>query len=555
MGDGDPPGSGIAGRGSGGAASSGSRRPAPLRGGGVMGGVNGRSMGERGREIGAPVSGVAEEGGQVVVVELGSLIDPADACARLRALPYPMLLESVARSGEAGRHSFLVCDPFLLVRSKDGRVEAKRGGGQWRPVDGSGPDPFAILQRLLSRFRMPSLPGLPPFQGGLAGYFGYDLLHHLERVPAPAHDDLALPDLFVGFYDWVLAWDHEAGRCVLVSTGLPFRGARARRRAVARARAVQRLLAEPGPDARDRAARAFLEGDDAPPPPSTSPPRHPIPEFPGVRSTCSPDDFRRMVARTRDYILAGDLFQANISHRLEVPWAGDPFELYLRVRASNPADFAAYLDLGPGAGAVVSASPERFLYVTGREVETRPIKGTLPRGRTPAEDAELAAALQASPKDRAENIMIVDLLRNDLSRVCEDDSVQAEALCALEHHPTVHHLVSIVTGRLRPDVDAVDLLRAAFPGGSITGAPKIRAMQVIAELEPTRRGVYTGAVGYIGFDGGMDTNVAIRTMVVRRGVAYLQVGCGVVLDSDPDREYAESLAKARGLLAALEACS
>lgn len=524
---------------------------------GVHGPLSGEDHGATRRGEPSPVA--AAEQATAVIVELGSRMEPWDACARLRGLPHPMLLESVARGGEVGRYSFLVCDPFLLVRSKDGRVEAKRGGrAEWRPLGKSGQDPFEALKRLLARFRTPSLPGLPPFQGGLVGYFGYDLLHHLEAVLTPAHDDLALPDLFVGFYDWVLAWDHEAERCMLISTGLPHRGARARRRAEARARGVQRRLERPGRGVRAGGGQAD-PGEPAPPtlPATTaslptSPPRHPVPEFPGVWSTCSPDGFRSMVARTREYILAGDLCQANVSQRLEALWGGDPFELYRRVRTSNPADFAAYLELGEDAGAVVSASPERFLCVSGREVETRPIKGTLPRGRTPEEDAELAAALEASAKDRAENVMIVDLLRNDLSRVCEDDSVRVEALCALERHPTVHHLVSIVTGKLRPDVDAVELLRATFPGGSITGAPKVRAMQVIAELEPTRRGVYTGAIGYIGFDGGMDTSVAIRTMVVRDGVAYLQVGCGVVLDSDPGREYAESLDKARGLLAALE---
>jgi para-aminobenzoate synthetase component 1 len=256
------------------------------------------------------------------------------------------------------------------------------------------------------------------------------------------------------------------------------------------------------------------------------------------------------VARVIEYIRAGDIFQANLSHRLEAPLDGTPLELYRRLRTRNPAPFAAFLDFGELA--VASSSPERFLRVApGGQVETRPIKGTRPRGLGPEHDAALALALAESEKDRAENVMIVDLLRNDLSRVCRPGTVRVPQLFALEQYATVHHLVSTVVGELEPEHDAVDLLRAAFPGGSITGAPKVRAMQIIAELEPTQRAVYCGAIGYLSTSGALDTSVVIRTCLVRGRDVYFQVGGGIVADSDPEQEYRETLDKAGGLLAAL----
>jgi para-aminobenzoate synthetase component 1 len=251
-----------------------------------------------------------------------------------------------------------------------------------------------------------------------------------------------------------------------------------------------------------------------------------------------------------EYIFAGDIFQANLSQRLEAPLLGTPLELYRRLRRRNPAPFAAFLDYGDVA--IASSSPERFLRVDdGRQVETRPIKGTRPRGVGPEHDAALALALAESDKDRAENVMIVDLLRNDLSRVCRPGTVRVPELFAIEHYATVHHLVSTVVGELAPEHDAVDLLRAAFPGGSITGAPKVRAMQIIAELEPTARGVYCGAIGYVSVTGALDTNVVIRTYLVLGRDVYFQVGGGIVADSNPEQEYRETLDKARGLVAAL----
>jgi para-aminobenzoate synthetase component 1 len=251
-----------------------------------------------------------------------------------------------------------------------------------------------------------------------------------------------------------------------------------------------------------------------------------------------------------EYIRAGDCYQVNLSQRLLAPLREHPLDLYGRLRTLNPAPFGAYFDLGDFQ--ILSASPERFLRVTNGEVETRPIKGTRPRGRTPEEDAALAAELAASPKDRAENVMIVDLLRNDLGRVCEFGSVRVPTLCEVESFRFVHHLVSEVRGKLRPGLGPLDLLAAAFPGGSVTGAPKVRAMEIIAELEPTARGPYCGSLGFVGFDGSMDTNILIRTFTAGRGWVQFPVGGGIVADSDPAREYEETLHKAAGLLRALD---
>jgi para-aminobenzoate synthetase component I len=371
------------------------------------------------------------------------------------------------------------------------------------------------------------IPDLPPFQGGLAGYVGYEYGRRLERIPAPRHDDLRLPDVQLGAYDWVVAWDHERGKgWVMVQTdGQMGRWADGR----------QRLSS-----VMDRLAKAAPPGGREGP--GTSP---------EIRSGFTRDEYLAAVQRVRQYILAGDVFQANLSQRFEAPCALEPFEFYRRLRDVNPAPFAAYLQ--GERFAVASASPERFLRVTpDGAVETRPIKGTRPRGPTPDEDQAQMAELMASEKDRAENVMIVDLLRNDLSKVCLPGSVEVPALCTLESHPTVHHLVSTVTGVLEPGRTALDLLRAAFPGGSVTGAPKVRAMEIIAELEPVARGVYCGAMGYVSATGAMDTSIPIRTATLQGGRAWFHAGGGIVADSDPALEFDETLAKAAGIVHALE---
>jgi para-aminobenzoate synthetase component 1 len=387
---------------------------------------------------------------------------------------------------------------------------------------------------------------LPPFQGGAAGYLAYDWARQLERLPAPRFDDLAMADVLFGIYDWVIAWDHEMSRAWLISTGMPETDANARdRRAAERAAAVQERLRSNGFRAASPEQRAATHSRMAPSyPVDGSDPRL------GLRSSYTHAAYLDAVNRVVEYIRAGDIFQANLSQRFEAPLVEPPWDLYLRLRTQNAAPFAAYLDF-PDA-LILSASPERFLRVApDGHVETRPIKGTRPRGVGPEHDAALGQALTESAKDRAENLMIVDLIRNDLSRVCAPGTVRVRELFALEHFATVHHLVSTVVGRLGDDAIALDLLRAAFPGGSITGAPKIRAMEIIAELEPSARGVYCGAIGYLSLTGALDTSIPIRTAVVRGGRVYLSAGGGIVADSDAEQEYRETLDKARGMIDAL----
>ena len=473
-----------------------------------------------------------------LVAELTPAPDPVAACARCADLPFLVFLDSATDPTHLGRYSFLAADPATAVRSK-GELTQQLVAGRWIRVGG---DPLDHVRTLLGPHARSPVAGLPPFQGGAAGYVGYDWGSTLERLPRPRYDDLAIPDVVLGLYDWVVAWDRASGRAWIVSTGLPETGAAGSRRAADRLARVRQRLAGAAPTAR---------GTSRPPRGrSGAAPSYPVPDFPGLRSNFTRSGYTDAVARVIDYVSAGDIFQANLSQRLEAPLVGTPFELYRRLRQRNPGPFAAFLDFGDVV--LASSSPERFLRVdAGRQVEARPIKGTRPRGTSPEHDAALALALAESDKDRAENVMIVDLLRNDLSRVCRPATVRVPELFALEHYATVHHLVSTVVGELAPPHDAGDLLRAAFPGGSITGAPKVRAMQIIAELEPTQRAAYCGAIGYWSVTGPLDMSIVIRTYLVLGSDVYFQVGGGIVADSDPEQEYRETLDKAGGLVAAL----
>jgi para-aminobenzoate synthetase component 1 len=377
---------------------------------------------------------------------------------------------------------------------------------------------------------VPARPGLPPFQGGAVGFLGYELGRHLERLPPSPAGGLDVPDMVIGFYDTVAAFDASDKRAWILAADVagPSRG-----RLPAEIRAATmaaRLESAPDPGAVDWTATGTW------------------------RREIERPDYERAVARVIDYIIDGDIFQANLTQRFigALPDGLDAYALYRRLRALTPAPYAAFLACGPGCH-VASASPELFLRLDpDGGVETRPIKGTRSRGRTPGEDLALAAELRASEKDRAENLMIVDLLRNDLSRVCALGSVRVDDLFALESYANVHHLVSVVRGRLQPGRGAVDLLRAAFPGGSITGAPKIRAMEIITELEPSRRGPYCGAIAWLGFDGAMESSIVIRTVTIKDGMAVAQAGGGIVADSDPAAEYDETITKARPLLTSLD---
>ncbi len=428
--------------------------------------------------------------------------DPFGTCVRFSGLPYLLFLDSSAQ-GALSRYSFLAADPVAVARTP----EAARAMLRAHPA----PSPF---------------PGLPPFQGGIAGYLGYDWGAELERVARPPADRFTpqIPDVLLAYYDWVIAWDHLEDRAWLISSGTDAQ-TKSRTRVVR-----ERLAASPPPP-------AIHEHHAATPAP---------PE-----SNFTPAEFEARVSRVREYIAAGDVYQVNLAQRFHGPFTGSGLALYRRLRARNPAPFGAYLEF---AGATIaSISPERFVRFdpATRAVEARPIKGTRPRGTTPAEDSALARELLGSEKDRAENVMIVDLLRNDLGKVCRPGSVQVPKLFALESHPSVHHLVSTVVGELREGTDAVDVLEAAFPGGSVTGAPKIRAMEIIAELERAPRGVYCGAIGYISVTGAMDFNIPIRTIVIQGGHATFHAGAGIVWDSDPRAEYEETLAKARTMFESL----
>jgi para-aminobenzoate synthetase component 1 len=459
-----------------------------------------------------------------LVEELVPCPDPWDVARKFAHLPHLLYLDSAERHAERGRYSYVMAAPYGTAATN------------WTGCEQMARQPVRVRR----------VPGLPPFQGGYAGLIGYETGLQFEQLPGPRTDEFLAPPLALFHYDWVVAFDHHLDRAWVVSTGdigCEWRGQT--RRAETGMRAALRVLRQ-------------TEYEALTLPERTDPLHHSniisqvsLPGFPDVTSNFSPDSYIAAVRRAIEYIHAGDCFQVNLSQRLLAPLREHPLELYGRLRKTNPAPFACYFDAGDFQ--VVSASPERFLQVSpGGEVVTKPIKGTRPRGKSPEEDADLVRDLTNSPKDRAENVMIVDLLRNDLGRVCEYGSVRVPKVCEVETYPFVHHLVSEVRGKLRQGMTPFDLLRAAFPGGSVTGAPKVRAMEIIAELEPTARGPYCGSVGFIGFDGAMDTNILIRTFTAGRGWLQFPVGGGIVADSDPEQEYEETLHKAAGLLRALE---
>jgi para-aminobenzoate synthetase component I len=471
-----------------------------------------------------------------LVEEVQAPSAPDSVFELIKDRPYSFFLDSGMDPAKLGRYSFMGADPFLVMESRGSRITLVRGHER----QSSEGNPFDVLGRLLGEQRLEPC-GMPvPFVGGAVGYFGYDLRHHLERLPSTAVDDLQLPECGFAFYDAVLAFDQLERRAYVISTGLPEadderRLKRARTRLEEldhwiRTAAATRGQAVAGPG--EGGSGAVQRDGGA-----------------SLRSNFTREEYVAAVSRVRDYIAAGDVFQVNLAQRFEADLAVHPYELYRRLRRINPAPFASYLNF-PGV-TVVSASPERFLRVQGDLVETRPVKGTRPRGRDPIEDRRLAEELVESAKDRAENVMIVDLERNDLGRVCRYGTVRVSELALLETFPTVFHLTSTISGRLRPDRSNIDLLKATFPGGSVTGAPKVRAMEIIDELEPTRRAVYTGALGYMSFDGHMDLSIVIRTILIKNGRAYFQVGGGITYDSDPEAEYVETMDKARAIIEAL----
>ena len=488
-----------------------------------------------------------------LVRELNPVPDPGACCAALSGWPHRLWLDSASDADRLGRYSFLMADPCAMVEATGRLVRHVTSEGT-REVEG---DALEVLRATLAMIRTPAAPGLPPFQGGFAGYIGYEFGATLERLPPSPPDDLGIPELAFGLYDWTLAWDHASGRAWLISTGIPEQGQAGRERAASRMESVLRRLE----GVHSAPLGQFVAGDartNGRKPDAIAPGPAEIESSAGAQRRSPPESslpracYLGVIQRVQEYILAGDIYQANITQRFTLPLTTSSWDLYIRLRTRNPAPFSAFLDRGDLV--IASVSPERFLRLTSDGVaEARPIKGTRPRGTVPDEDARLAEELLASEKDRAEHVMIVDLMRNDLSRVCATGTVQVPELFALERYSTVHHLVSTIVGELAAGCDAIDLLRATFPGGSITGAPKIRAMEIIAELEPVRRDVYCGSIAYLSATGALDASIVIRTAIVRHGNVYCSAGGGIVADSDPESEYAESWDKARGLLEVIDA--
>ncbi|MGD9633795.1 MAG: anthranilate synthase component I family protein [Pirellulales bacterium] len=438
---------------------------------------------------------------------------------RLAHLSHVLFLDSAARTASTGRYSFVAADPI-----------------QWW----DSADSLAKIERVAAGLDQPARSDLPPFQGGLAGMFGYELAPHLERVPVAKIDEFQIPPLALGLYDVVFAFDHDQNAAWLIAQSFADTDAQAR------ARFFLGELASPHGELASASGNTATDSTRLPA--SSLAPQHPT-GIEHLTSNFSHSAYLETVRRAIDYIAAGDVYQVNLSQRLLHPATDSPINLYCRLRERNPAPMAGYLD--GGGWQIASASPERFLRVADRRVETRPIKGTAALTRDATVDRAAAHELSISPKDRAENVMIVDLLRNDLSRACQAASVRVTQLCGLESYAWVQHLVSVVEGTLRDGVGPFDLLKGAFPGGSVTGVPKIRAIEIIAELEPTVRGPYCGSLGYLGVGGQMDTNILIRTITAARGWWQIPVGGGIVADSDPQREYDETWHKAKGMLQAL----
>jgi para-aminobenzoate synthetase component 1 len=461
--------------------------------------------------------------------ELEYTLDSSERFQALLQCASPVFLDCGRGGSEAGRFDILAADPYAMLTTRGVTTEiATRAGSAV-----SDRDPLALLRESLGPPVAPAeaaprgmrierenaLRAALPFCGGAIGYFAYDLGRRFEHVPSVAAADIDLPEMQVGLYDWAVVADHAERRAWLVGTG---RDERTFDEWEGIAELVQRRV---------------------PPPPE------PFRVLTGITASFDRAGYGAAFARVKEHIRRGDCYQINLTQRFEAAVSGHPWHAYRKLRTVNPAPFSAYL--GSATGAVLSSSPERFLRVRDGRVETKPIKGTRPRAADPAADRRLADELRASIKDRAENVMIVDLLRNDLGKSCEPGSVRVSKLFEIESFASVHQLVSTVEGRLASGRDALDLLRGAFPGGSITGAPKLKAMEIIERLEPQRRSIYCGSIGYLGFDGGMDLNIAIRTLLQHKGRIYAWAGGGVVADSEVDAEYQESLDKAAALLEVL----
>jgi anthranilate synthase component I len=461
---------------------------------------------------------------------VSDLETPVSAFLKLGEPRRAFLLESAEQGQHLGRYSFLGMGARAVATYADGRLTVHENGSRFEVEHA---DPFAAAAELLKGYRPPAMGGLPPLAGGLVGYFGYDLVRRLEHLPAAPPDDVGLPEMAFLLADTVLVFDHLRHSITVVANSFvdgrdvdgPYE------RAVARIADVRERLRRPLP--------AGAAGGYA----AAAAPRT-------VRSSMERERYEAGVDRIKEYIHAGDAFQVVLSQRFSVPVEVSPFALYRGLRAVNPSPYMYFIAFDDFA--LCGSSPEPLITVTGDHVTTRPIAGTRPRGADAEEDRRLIAELQADEKERAEHIMLVDLGRNDLGRVCTPGSVRVDELMGTELYSHVMHMVSSVSGRLAPGVTATDALKAAFPAGTVSGAPKVRAMQIIDELETVRRGPYAGAIGYLSYGGDLDTCICIRTIVVKDGTAYLQAGAGIVADSEPGREYEETRAKAAALVRAID---
>jgi len=467
-----------------------------------------------------------------LIQEIATTRTPESLVEQLGSARGVVLLRSAGFDSAQARYSFVAASPFLTFRSFGSRCEVVSGFQRSKPeVQFQFGNPWHLLDALMARYELLDEIDLPFPLGGCFGYWGYDLKNFTEpKLPRRAVNDLDVPDCCVGFYASLVVFDHRLGKTCMVATGLDVDGMRTELRAHEQVEFWRKQLTTDS------------EGQTVTPHSDQQSPINPT-------SNVSRTDFLVAAARAQRYIRAGDIYQVNLSQRLSVPWAFTGWELFARLLTVSPAPFAAYFDGGDFQ--IASSSPEQFLRLSGPQVATRPIKGTRPRSADATRDAQLAYELQTSSKELAELVMITDLLRNDLGRVCEYGSVQVPELTRLERFAQVQHLVSTVEGRLRKDVTHFAALASTFPGGSITGAPKFRAMEIIDELEPIARGPYCGCHGYLGFNRESQLSISIRTSICKDNMAYFHVGAGIVADSIPEAEYEETLAKARGFLAAL----
>ncbi len=479
---------------------------------------------------------LAREGNLIpVYAELpADLETPLSAFLRIGQGPYAFLLESVEGGEKWARYSFLGTHPHAIFRAKGHRVVLWERGRGTRRFNST--DPLGELKKLLAPTRPVSLPALPRFVGGAVGYLSYDMVRFFERLPSSAPDDLGLPDACFLLTDTLVAFDNLRHRLLVI----------------ANARLEGQDLDRAYDDAAERirvALRRLGRPLRHPPPLAFSPQSLLAPGEEAFASTLDEEGFMRAVERAKEHIAAGDIFQVVLSRRLETALRATPFQIYRALRTINPSPYLFFLRLGRLT--IVGSSPEVLVRLEDGNVELRPIAGTRPRGGTPVEDHTLESELLADPKERAEHVMLVDLGRNDVGRVATVGSVEVTEFMTVERYSHVMHLVSNVRGRLREGLDAFDVLRACFPAGTVTGAPKIRSMEIIEDLEPVRRGPYAGAVGYVSYTGALDSCITIRTILCTQDQVFLQAGAGIVADSDPKREYMETANKARGLILAI----